>query len=127
MIVSAAEDGFATTALILSADDGRTVLAPDVLFVRASRDRKVRTVMSPDMVALACELVTPETRRLDLTAKPGLYASAGVAALLTGDLTTATWTLLTSPSNGAYTKSNSEPFDKSIPLPGGLALRRTDV
>jgi Uma2 family endonuclease len=72
-----APDHLRATQAVGVALDARTSRQPDVLLRRAEV-RSDRSLLQPEDVVLAVEVVSPGTRRIDRFAKPGEYAAAGI-------------------------------------------------
>jgi Uma2 family endonuclease len=58
--------------------NNRRSLTPDVLVVSADAARDNPCRYSPDQVALAVEIVSPGSKKMDRVRKPALYAEAGI-------------------------------------------------
>jgi Uma2 family endonuclease len=111
-----------------------TALEPDVVVVSSAVVEEHDGIVPAEHVAMAVEIMSPSSRRIDRLLKPQLYTDAGIPTYLLVELKppTATWYRWT--DLGAYTVAGSatgteplrltEPFEVEI-VPEDLVRRRT--
>ena len=114
-----ATSGTTTDGSYILFPDERTVVVPDVAFIRWDRfpDGKMTSRYSPVPPDLAVEVQSPTDEPGEMTAKRGLYARAGVPLLWWVDPATRTVTVHR-PGHAPATLTETDTLDGADVLPG---------
>jgi Uma2 family endonuclease len=133
LLNAAAPPGLEAVATIDVQCGPDTALEPDVVVVSFSVFEEYDGIVPAEHVAMAVEIVSPSSRRIDRLLKPQLYADAGILAYLLVELKPPTVTCYRRTDLGGYTIAGSatgteplrltEPFAVDI-VPEDLVRRR---
>lgn len=110
--VRLADSALITTSDVKIAGTGDNDKAPDVAIFRKSDALHARNALA------FFEVVSPSSIEADYIDKAGIYAEAGVAEYLIVDPARETWTLHTSPADGAYQVTATKPIGTPVRVAG---------
>ncbi|MFI6799794.1 Uma2 family endonuclease [Streptosporangium canum] len=97
----------------------RDIAVPDYCLVRMNAPLwGDREILSSGLV-MAAEVVSPGSKKMDHTVKPGIYAACGIPIMLIIDPVASPpmITILSDPENGTYRTTTDAPLGKPVRIP----------